>query len=75
MPASACLHEPESMGAGCRNRTYWLKIIGKGSCELSIFFDSPSEMILMLHAALDSALEMEQRELTGGEDADSNSTP
>ena len=69
---STSLHGPESMIANGSDGVYWLKITAEDSCEVNTFFAGPSAIVLMLHDALDSALELEQRELKeGGEDANS----
>ena len=61
MSANMSLHEPESMKAGSVSSTYWLKIEAENENSAAIFFHSPSDMVQMLHAALDSALELERK--------------
>ena len=64
MSASMALHGARFVSAHHADRTWWLKFETEDDCGVSIFFYSASDMVRMLHAALDSALKLE-RELKG----------
>ena len=61
MSVRVSLHEPEFIDAHCSSATYWLKIKAEDDCEIAIFFNGPADMVMMLRAGLDSALEVERK--------------